>query len=70
MMWTDQESTWQRWFAWYPIRLTDGTNVWLEWVERYHCTNNGGLIWYDYRRPGDTTAKTTFEKNAEIARRG
>jgi hypothetical protein len=25
---------WERWFAWYPVELTDGRIVWLRRVER------------------------------------
>lgn len=25
---------WQRWFAWYPVRVTADYVVWLEFVER------------------------------------
>jgi hypothetical protein len=27
------EHTWRKWFAWRPVRLTDGVWVWLETVE-------------------------------------
>ncbi len=27
-------TTWNRWFAWYPVRLTDGRMAWLVVVER------------------------------------
>lgn len=38
---------WQKWFAWFPIRLDEGwgATVWLEMVER---TSNHGTI---YRLP-------------------
>lgn len=25
---------WHRWFAWYPVRVSDESCRWLEWVER------------------------------------
>lgn len=24
---------WKVWYAWYPVRFTDGTRAWLEYVE-------------------------------------
>ena len=25
---------WERWFAWFPVRINDNELVWLEFVER------------------------------------
>jgi hypothetical protein len=27
------DKEWRRWFAWYPVRLNDGTWAWWEYVE-------------------------------------
>jgi len=27
------DNEWRRWFAWYPVRLDDGTKAWMEEVE-------------------------------------
>jgi hypothetical protein len=35
-----EESKTERWFAWYPVRLTDGSTVWLETVSRYKYFTN------------------------------
>lgn len=38
---------WTRWFAWYPVRATDGTGdwVWLETVERR--VSERSAVWRD-----------------------
>jgi len=51
------EYGWNRWFAWYPIRLYAcgrmGRLVWLRWIEYRHCgavAPNGDLTdYWEYR---------------------
>lgn len=40
--WLDTFETYQRWFAWYPIKV-DGAIIWLAWVERIRI-----LCWYEW----------------------
>lgn len=42
---------WQRWFAWYPVRI-DGQRVWLEYVYRRTTVYYGGM--------GDTLFETEY----------
>lgn len=39
------KAVWHRWFAWYPVRLTDHDCRWMEWVERRQEFYSGGTIW-------------------------
>lgn len=44
-------SGWQRWFAWYPVKLQEeNTWVWLEYVDRQMFCAFGGCTVY-YRSP-------------------
>lgn len=59
MRWTREPlwsfNNWQRWFAWYPVRVPACDErhehwVWLEWVERKEYIDYGGGGW-DHRLP-------------------
>ena len=40
--------TWNRWFAWFPVRYRNGERVWLKWILRVHCM---GVFtdWWEYK---------------------
>lgn len=39
------EKHWHDWFAWYPVRLTDGSICWLEVVRRRRIINAHDYHW-------------------------
>lgn len=40
---------WEPWFAWKPVRLKEGKNVWLAKVWRRWAAGGVGMPWYtDY----------------------
>lgn len=44
-----KKTEWNKWFAWYPVRVYDET-VWLEFVERRGRRDTlFGTWWYSYR---------------------
>lgn len=52
---------WQRWFAWFPVRVNTDTVpwpaelvVWWGWVERQPDSYTGGISAYQYRLPVNT----------------
>jgi hypothetical protein len=49
----DSRLTWHRWFAWYPVRISDNDCRWLETVDRrgnQEYYYDGGTYWqYEYR---------------------
>ncbi|MDR5008266.1 hypothetical protein RGK87_04490 [Agrobacterium fabacearum] len=49
----DRFCVWHRWFAWFPVRVSSGECVWLEYVERRAGgISSAGLIYeltpYDF----------------------
>lgn len=57
----DRRDVWERWFAWYPVKISRGDCRWLEFVERkYVCPADPGsplfCWWRNYRSSGKTEA--------------
>lgn len=53
-----KKMTWQRWFAWRPVQLTDNTWVWLEVIERRLCERP--ITYYSMFYP--TMCETTVDE--------
>ena len=34
MIWSAKKYKWQKWFAWFPVKLDDGRKAWLINIER------------------------------------
>ncbi|GJE18773.1 hypothetical protein [Methylobacterium marchantiae] len=32
--WSQRVAHWRVWFAWYPVKLADGSWLWLDYVQR------------------------------------
>jgi hypothetical protein len=47
-----QPKEWNTWFAWHPVEI-EGTNIWLEKVERKIKWCDMYCTWYEYREIGD-----------------
>lgn len=44
---------WHKWFAWFPVRISDQENAWLEYVERrieYYDGYDGTYSFVEYRK--------------------
>ena len=51
--WLERVTTWEPWFAWYPVRLLTYEVAWLRWVKRRPAVSGQhmNLNLWDYCNP-------------------